>query len=83
MTSDTGVTLLLGDVRMPIDVAVGRDFDPPLTERELRSCCELLTDLRAIISERLPVSLELVDVDLEVIRRSPLPSVARRRRAGR
>jgi hypothetical protein len=42
---------------------------PPLTERERRICGDLLALVVALTNQRLPLTLQLVGVDLEIGRR--------------
>jgi hypothetical protein len=69
-----------------LQLDVGRHLDPPLTERETRAVVELIAAMKRAVEHRLPLSLELVELDVELRRRAGVvgvnrvPSSARRRR---
>jgi hypothetical protein len=60
---------------MPLELAVGRDLQPPLTEREARAIALLLVQLRTSLRRRLPLTLELVELDVELRRSCELEVV--------
>jgi hypothetical protein len=68
---------------MPLELAVGRDLQPPLTEREARAIALLLVQLRASLRRRLPLTLELVELDVELRRSCELQASKSAPRRGR
>lgn len=55
-----------------LELHVGRALDPPMSEREMRALVELLASMRRSFEQRLPIGLELVELDIELRRRLPL-----------